>query len=227
MNKLGIILKLIGGLLSVFAAVGAIAAAFGYILIVNNQNMPLIDGSLALILIGIGAVLFIVGFVLQGKESGEAPPVVLDMGNLGFIENAIKKTRNRALFVGLFIGLFGVGMIGLLFLPEEDGVGTGGKIGLLIFGLLCILMGAFMVNQYSKLRNIKASVPYRVLMTQPQTITKYRTTVVESKAGKSFQAINLGLFVGEKALIALAVTETELELLIQYLKKHNPAIVAF
>ena len=171
------------------------------------------------ILLVLGAVFFAIGFFMDRKPETGPEPVRLDMTDLTFIEKSIRKTRNRSLWVGLFIGLFGAFM---LILPSLDSESTTGvAIGLGIFGGICILIGGFMLFQFMKLRVITESEVYKKIMLEPQTITRFQTVVVQSQAGRSFDATNVTLFVGTKKLTTLAVSEKDHELLKQYLLKHN------
>lgn len=205
-----------------FAVVGKIADHFGYVLKVSGQGMPPVDWAMAGILLALGAILYAIGFFLDRKPEAESEPVRLDMTDLGFIEKAIKKTRNRSLWVGVFMVAFGVFMLVLPSLDTEST--TGVAIGLGIFGGICILIGGFMLYQYLKLRNIKESEIYKKIMLEPQTITRFQTVVVQSQAGRSFNSTNMTLFVGTKKLTTLGVSDTDLELLKQYLLKHNKDI---
>ncbi|ASS49010.1 MAG: hypothetical protein A3D31_05250 [Candidatus Fluviicola riflensis] len=222
MKKFGKILKIAGGMFAFFAIAGKIADHFGYVLKISGADLPPVDWAMAGILLVLGAVFFAIGFFLDRKPEAEAEPVRLDMTDLRFIEKAIKKTRNRSLWIGVFIAAFGAFMLVLPSLDTEST--TGAAIGLGIFGGICILIGGFMLYQYLKLRNIRESEVYKKIMIEPQTITRFQTVVVQSQAGKSFNATNVTLFVGTKRLTTLGVSDTDLELLKQYLLKHNKDI---
>lgn len=219
MKKFGKILKIAGAVFTFFAVAGKIADHFGYVLKVRGQGMPPVDWAMAGILVVLGAILYAIGFFLDRKPEAESEPVRLDMTDLSFIEKAIKKTRNRSLWVGIFIVAFGVFM---MVLPSLDTESTPGvAIGVGIFGGICILIGGFILYQYLKLRNVRESEVYKKIMLEPQTITRFQTVVVQSQAGKSFNSTNVTLFVGTKKLTTLGVSDTDLELLKQYLLKHN------
>ncbi|MES2554641.1 MAG: hypothetical protein V4604_00745 [Bacteroidota bacterium] len=222
MKKFGKILKISGSVFAFVAIAGKIADHFGYVLKVSGQGLPPVDWAMAAFFLTLGAILYAIGFFLDRKPEAEAEPVRLDMTDLSFIEKAIKKTRNRSLWIGVFIAAFGALMLAL---PSLDTESTpGAAIGLGIFGGICILIGGFMFFQYLKLRNIKESEVYKKIMLEPQTITRFQTVVVQSQAGKSFNSTNVTLFVGTKRLTTLGVSDTDLELLKQYLLKHNKDI---
>ena len=222
MKKLGKILKLSGGVFAFFAVAGKIADHFGYVLKISGQGMPPIDWGLAGFLAVLGAILFAIGFFIDRKPQAEPEPVRLDMTDLSFIEKAIKKTRNRSLWVGIFIGAFGAFMIVLPSLDTEST--TGVAIGLGIFGGVCILIAGVLLFQYLKLRVIKESEIYKKIMLEPKTITRFQTVVMQSQAGRSFNSTNVTLYVGQKKLTTLGVSDTDLELLKQYLLKYNADI---
>lgn len=219
MKKLGQILKLSGGVFAFVAIAGKIADHFGYVLKLRGQGLPPVDWAMAGFFLALGAVFYAIGFFLDRKPEPETEPVRLDMTDLSFIEKAIKKTRNRSLWVGVFMVAFGAFMLALPSLDAESTLGVA--IGLGIFGGICILIGGFMCYQYLKLRNIKESEIYKKIMLEPQTITRFQTVVVQSQAGRSFNATNVTLFVGTKKLTTLGLSDTDLELLKQYLLKHN------
>lgn len=222
MKKFGKILKIAGGVFAFFAVAGKIADHFGYVLKVSGQGMPPVDWAMAGFLAVLGIIFYAIGFFLDRKPETEPEAVTLDMTDLGFVEKTIRKTRNRSLWVGVFIVAFGAFMLVLPSLDTESTLGVA--IGLGIFGGICILIGGFMCYQYLKLRNIKESEIYKKIMIEPQTITRFQTMVIQSQAGRSFHSNNVTLYVGQKKLTTLTVSDTNLELLKQYLLKHNPNI---
>jgi hypothetical protein len=222
MKKLGKILKIAGAVFAFFAVAGKIADHFGYVLKVSGQGMPPVDWAMAGFLAVLGAIFFAIGFFLDRKPETEPQAVTLDMTDLGFVEKTIRKTRNKNLWVGIFIFAFGVF---IAVLPYFDvGGTTGTMIGLGIFGGVCILIGVFMLYLSMKLFSVQDSEVYKKIMIEPQTITRFQTMVIQSQGGRSFHSNNVTLYVGQKKLTTLAVSDTNLELLKQYLLKHNPNI---
>ena len=115
--------------------------------------------------------------------------------------------------------LFG---IPLLIFPAQMGEGSGMIIGMGIFGAICVLIGIFSFVQFNKLINIEQSEIYRLIMNTPQKITGLTVLMVTSGFGKVGQAFNATIIVDKKNKCVLSITETDLELLRQYLVKHNP-----
>jgi hypothetical protein len=216
------ILKIIGGTLFFVAIVGGLLGAFDFVLVIKGTKLPLMDLITSVSCAILGAILFFVGTALT-KKFGDIDVIttenpVLDMGDLSFIVVAIKKTRKRNLIMTLFMSLFGLSMI-LLGLQSNEGSGV--KIGLSIFGGICLLLGIFSFVQYNKLKNIEMSEIYQLIMHTPQKITGLTGQIFRSGFGKVGQAVNASIIVDNKTKCVLAITENDLELLRQYLLKHN------
>lgn len=224
MEKLGKVLKICGALFALISIIGLIAAGFDFVIVIGGAALPLIDLTLAIIFFVLGMLFYAGGIFIQKKWKVEQVEVTLDMNELDFIEASIKKTRNRSLVMGLCIGTFALFMIAIPFVSDED-MGTAADVSLCIFGSIFLLLALVLLYQYSKLRNVRLSDVYHVIMFQPNTITQFQTVIVESKAGKSFNAMNVTLSVGKKRLTTLAVSESEMQLLKQYLLRHNADIL--
>lgn len=207
------------------AITGGILSNFGYVLKIYGTELPMIDWELGIPLAIGGGILFGIGFLMEKKfKEKELPPVELDINNLGFVESALKKTRRRNLIVGIFLILFALCLVGVQSLPDTKTMGTGGIATLWVLCLICLLLGIWMFFQYAKLSNIRGSEIYHIIMLEPQTITRLDAQIFKSGVGKVGQAINATLFVDKKRLTTLSVSETELELLRQYLLRHNPGL---
>lgn len=223
MKVLSKLLKIVGGVFIFLGLAGAIVGSFDYVMVFKGQELPQIDWPTGLICAGIGIVFFGIGWMLTkkyGDIDAEAPvQATLDMNNLGFIHAALKKTRKRNLIMGIFLGLFGLAMV---ILPIQLDEGTGVTIGLMIFGALCLLIAILMFSKYNELRNIETSKIYKLIMHTPQQITALDLVFFKSGFGKVGQAINATIIVDKKMKGVLSITETDAELLNQYLLKHNP-----
>jgi hypothetical protein len=112
-------------------------------------------------------------------------------------------------------------MIALNYLPDQEDMGMGAVIFLWIFGFICLLLSFLMLYQAFKWGRIEDSYAYRVILQEPEAITALDVLILRSGVGKVGQAINASLKKGPKNLCTLSVNETELELLKQYLTKHN------
>lgn len=223
MKVLSKILKIVGGVFVFLGIAGAIVGSFDYVMVFKGQELPQIDWPTGLICAGIGIVFFGIGWMLT-KKYGDIDAEVLDtptldMNNLGFINAALKKTRKRNLIMGIFLGLFGLVLI-IVALQMNDSMGV--TIGALIFGGLCLLIGFLGFAKYNELRNIETSKIYKLIMHTPQQITGLDLVFFKSGFGKVGQAINATIIVDKKMKGVLSVTETDAELLCQYLLKHNP-----
>lgn len=225
MKVIGKMLKLVGEVFFFVGIAGGILGSFDFVLVIRGHELPTIDWTTGIICALIGLGLFSIGYLIQ-KKYGNIDAIVdekptLNMSDLGFVVKALKKTRRRNFNMGIFMSLFGLGMI---LLPLQSSEGAGVTIGLAIFGAICLLIGIMSFVQYNKLKNIETSEIYRLIMHTPQQITGLTAQVFRSGFGKVGQAINANIIVGKKTKGVLSITENDLELLRQYLVKHNPGL---
>lgn len=226
MKVLSKMLKIIGGALIFVGIVGGILGSFDFVLVMRGIELPLLDTFGAVACVTIGLILFLLGHVLT-KKFGDIDVIptenpILNMGDLSFIVKSLKKTKRRNLMMGIFLSLFGLSMILLGLLSNE---GKGVTIGLSIFGTICLLIGMFSFSQYAKLINIESSEIYQLIMFTPQKITGLTGQIFRSGFGKVGQAVNASIIVDKKTKCILSVSENDLELLRQYLLKHNPNLI--
>jgi drug/metabolite transporter (DMT)-like permease len=221
------IIKISGVAIIFVAIVGFVLGQFDYVLEISGSALPLVDGPLALILSPIGLVFFFAGYVLQRraekKDEGKSAPQ-LDINDLSFVERAIARTRRRNLIIGFFLAAFGVFMLVIPFLDPEADPSSGGSIFLYCFAALIIFLGVFMMFKAVQLFNIADTEIYRKIMLEPKTITGLDAQIVRSAYTKHSSTINAHLFISTKKIAVLTVNETELELLRQYLLRHNPGL---
>ena len=226
MKVLSKMLKIIGSALIFVGIAGGILGSFDFVLVMRGIELPLLDPIGAIACVVIGLILFLLGHVLT-KKFGDIDVIptenpILNMGDLSFIVQSLKKTKRRNLMMGIFLSLFGLSMILLGLLSNE---GKGVTIGLSIFGTICLLIGMFSFSQYAKLINIESSEIYQLIMFTPQTITGLTGQIFRSGFGKVGQAVNASIIVDKKTKCILSVSENDLELLRQYLLKHNPNLI--
>lgn len=226
MKVLSKMLKIIGGALIFVGIVGGILGSFDFVLVMRGIELPLLDPFGAVACVTIGLILFLLGHVLT-KKFGDIDVIptenpILNMGDLSFIVKSLKKTKRRNLMMGIFLSLFGLSMILLGLLSNE---GKGVTIGLSIFGTICLLIGMFSFSQYAKLINIESSEIYQLIMFTPQKITGLTGQIFRSGFGKVGQAVNASIIVDKKTKCILTVSENDIELLRQYLLKHNPNLI--
>lgn len=226
MKVLSKMLKIIGGALIFVGIVGGILGSFDFVLVMRGIELPLLDPIGAVACVVIGLILFLLGHVFT-KKFGDIDIIptenpTLNMGDLSFIVKSLKKTKRRNLMMGIFLSLFGLSMILLGLLSNE---GKGVTIGLSIFGTICLLIGMFSFAQYAKLINIESSEIYQLIMFTPQKITGLTGQIFRSGFGKVGQAVNASIIVDKKTKCILSVSENDLELLRQYLLKHNPNLI--
>lgn len=226
MKVLSKMLKIIGSALIFVGIVGGILGSFDFVLVMRGIELPLLDPIGAIACVVIGLILFLLGQVLT-KKFGDIDVIptenpILNMGDLSFIVQSLKKTKRRNLTMGIFLSLFGLSMILLGLLSNE---GTGVTIGLSIFGTICLLIGMFSFSQYAKLINIESSEIYQLIMFTPQKITGLTGQIFRSGFGKVGQAVNASIIIDKKTKCVLSVSENDLELLRQYLLKHNPNLI--
>lgn len=220
------ILKIIGSAFIFVGIVGGILGTFDFVLVMRGIELPLLDPIGAIACVVIGLIIFILGHVLT-KKFGDIDVIstenpTLNMGDLSFIVQSLKKTKRRNLIMGIFLSLFGLSMILLGLLSNE---GKGVTIGLSIFGTICLLIGMFSFAQYGKLINIESSEIYQLIMFTPQKITGLTGQIFRSGFGKVGQAVNASIIIDKKTKCVLSVSENDLELLRQYLLKHNPNLI--
>lgn len=227
MKLFSAIIKLSGGALILVAVLGFIAGLFDYVLVLKGSELPLVDGPMAILFAVIGLVMYVTGYFMQKRAEKNNPENVvpkLDVNDLGFIERALARTRRRSLWMGSFLFLFGALFVCVPFLDEESEVGTGGLIFILVLAGLMLAMGGFMIYKAMKLANIQESDIYKRIMFEPKTITGLDALIVQSAYTKHAGAINATLFESTKKIAILNVNAEELELLRQYLLKHNPQL---
>lgn len=229
MKLLWYIIKISGIASLLVAVLGYIAGKFDYVIVLKGAELPLIDGAVASGLIVAGLILTFTGhFLLKRaeKKSADLPEEkpVLEFSNLDFIEQTLKRTRRRNYFLGFFFVPFGGLIMAVPFLDPEAHPSGGTSIFLYGFGALLLALGAFMMFKAIQLNNIQESAIYKTIMFSPQQITGLKIQVVQSAYTKHSRHINAHVMIGTKALAVLSVNETELELLRQYLLKHNPQL---
>ncbi|MFM2017547.1 MAG: hypothetical protein RL007_1203 [Bacteroidota bacterium] len=229
MKLLWSILKISGIASLLVAVLGYIAGKFDYVIVLKGAELPLIDGEVASGLIAAGLILTFAGhFLLKRAEKKSADhreeKTVIEFSNLDFVEQTLTRTRRRNYIMGIFFGAFGAFMIAVPFLDPEANPSGGGSIFLYAFGALILVLGVFMLFKGIQLNNIQESTVYKTIMTNPKEITALKIQVVQSAYTKHSRHINAHLMIGAKALAVLNVNETELELLRQYLVKHNPQL---
>ncbi len=219
----------ISGIICVLVAIaGFIAGLSNYVLVIHGSELPLVDGGMAIFLGVLGAILFVAGhFMLKRAEKNNpdavAPPQ-LDINNLQFIEKAIKRTRRRNYIIGISLLVFGGLMMCVPFLDPEADPSSGGSIFILCLCGLMIVLGGFMIFKAMQLNNIQESAIYKTIMLEPKTITGLDGLIIRNAYTKHGNQINANLFISTKKIAVLSVNETELELLRQYLMKHNPQL---
>lgn len=187
--------------------------------------MPLVDGGMAVILAVIGGVFFALGHFMQKRAEKNDPEVVapqLDINDLGFVEKAIRRTRKRNYIIGICLVIFGGLFIAVPFLDPEADPTSGGSIFIMSLAGLMIALGGFMVFKAMNLNNIQESEVYKKIMLEPKTITGLDAQIIRNQYTKHGTQVNANLFISTKKIAVLNVNETELELLRQYLLKHNP-----
>jgi hypothetical protein len=219
------IIKLTGAALLFVAIVGFVLGLFDYVIEVNDSKMPLIDGPLAGILGVLGAVFFGLGYFMQKraeKNDPENPAPRLDINDLEFIERAIRRTRRRNYIVGFCLLVFGGLMMCIPFLDPEANPSSGGSIFIYCLCALMIVLGVFMIFKATQLNNIQESSVYKHIMLEPKSITALDAQIIRNGYTKHGTQVNANIFISTKKIAVLNVNETELELLRQYLTKHNP-----
>jgi hypothetical protein len=226
MKILAKILKLTGALTIFVAISGAIVGMFNLVIEMRGATFPKIDWPIALILVVIGCALWAVGWLMEKRfgnidqEDNLRP--VLDSNDLSFITSALKRTRKRNLLMAVFMGLFGLGLLGVLFVERES---TGVVIGVTVIALLCIAIAGFGLKQYAKLIHIQQSEIYQLLVYTPQQVTGLDIHVITSGVGKIGTATNATIKVDKKNAGVLQISTHDMDLLKQHLEKHNPGLV--
>lgn len=228
MKLFSAIIKLSGGALVLVAVYGFIAGIFDYVLTINGSALPLVDGPMAILFAVIGLVMFALGYFMQKRAEKINPdataPPQLDVNNLQFIEKAIKRTRRRNYIMGICLIVFGALMICIPWLDPEADPSSGGSIFIICLCVLMIVLGGFMIFKAMQLNNIQESTIYKTIMLEPKTITGLDALIVQSAHTKHAGAINATIFISTKKIAVLNVNAEELELLRQYLLKHNPQL---
>lgn len=205
------------------AVVGFILSQVDYVLVIRGNKLPVVDGAVAIALLVLGVFFFGIGYLLARKGAANEPvkpEIKLDMNNLDFIVRSIKKTGRRNLIIGIFLLAFGVAMFCVPF-ANGEGVSGAGNIFMLVFGLIMMFIATVAIYQFVKVSNVTESKIYKLLMLEPQHVTALHIAVFSSQINKS---INASIIADKKTISVLQVSEKELELLKQYLLKHNPGI---
>ena len=217
------ILEWTGILTVIYTFIGLIAGAFGYVLVLENATFPLINFNLAVILIPIGLLLIVIGWLISINTKDNAITPFLDMNDLSFIEKVIRKTALRNFWVGLFLLVFGF-ILCVTPLLDKQAISIGGNIFIIIFGSLCIFLGLFMIFKWAKMRIPQKSKEWNLIMIEPHKIDEIKVQIFQNEMGKVNQAINVNFIRANKIKAVLAVNEEQLHLLKQYLLKVNPGI---
>lgn len=221
------IIRLSGAAIIFVAVLGFILGLFNHVITINGAALPLIDGVMAIALGIFGALFLALGFFMQKraekKDIVQSAPQ-LDMNDLGFIVKAIKRTRRRNFWIGLSLVVFAGLFIVIPFADPEADPSSGGS--LFIFGLagLMIALGSWMLYKAMQLMNVEDSAIYKTIVMEPRTITGLDATIIHNRYTKHASQINAQLSVSTKKIATLAVSLNELELLRQYLQKHNPQL---
>lgn len=226
MKLFSAIVKLCGIALLVVAVLGYLAGLGGFVLRKRGgPALPLIDGPIASALGVIGIVFFVVGYFLlkraEKKDPGNVVPQ-LDINNLGFIEKAIRRTRRRNYIFGICMIVFAALFVAVPFLDPEANPSSGGSVFIFCLAALMMVIGFWMLVKAMQLNNIPDSEIYQAIMLQPKTITRLDAQIIRSAYTKYSTQINANLFIDTKKIAVLNVNESELELLRQYLTRHNP-----
>lgn len=225
MKLFSAIIKLSGAACILIGVVGFILGLFDYVLVLQGSEMPLVDGAMAVILGVVGAIMFAGGWFLEKRAEKKDPEnraPQLDINDLQFIEKAIKRTRTRNYIIGICLLVFGGLMACVPWLDPEADPSSGGSIFIICLCALMVTLGGLMIFKAMKLNNIQESDIYKKIMLEPKTITGLDAQIIRNQYTKHGTQINAGLFISTKKIAVLNVNETELELLRQYLLKHNP-----
>lgn len=221
------ILKISGGAMLFIALVGFILGLFDYVLVISGSELPLVDGAMALGLGIAGALFYAGGHFLLKRQEKNAPDVIpqLDINNLEFVTKAIKRTRRRNFIIGISLVIFAGLFIVIPFADPEADPSSGGSIFIFALAGLMVLLGFVMIAKAMKLSNIQDSDVYKTITLEPKTITALTVQIIRNGYTKYGNAINATVKVDSKKLAVLNVSESELELLRQYLVKHNPNLM--
>lgn len=225
MKLFSAIIRITGAALLLVSVIGFIAGCFDYVLVIRNSELPLVDGAMAVAFAAVGAVFFVLGhFMLKRAEKKDPENIApqLDINNLQFIEKAIRRTRRRNYIFGICLIVFAVLFICIPFLDPEANPSSGGSIFIFCLAGLMIVLGVFMLFKAIQLNNIQDSSVYKTIMLEPKTITRLDAQIIRNPYTKHGTQINANLFVSTKKIAVLNVSADELELLRQYLVKHNP-----
>lgn len=225
MKLFSAIIKLSGGACILIGVVGFILGLFDYVLVIQGSELPLVDGAMAIILGVVGALMFAGGWLMEKRAEKKDPENIapqLDINNLQFIEKAIKRTRRRNYIIGICLLVFGGLMVCIPWLDPEADPSSGGSIFIICLCALMVALGGFMIFKAMKLNNIQESDIYKKIMLEPKTITGLDGQIIRNAYTKHGTQVNAHLFISTKKIAVLNVSESELELLRQYLVKHNP-----
>ena len=219
------ILRLSGIACLLIAVIGFILGLFDYVLVIRGAELPIVDGGTAIGLAIGGIILFVIGhFLLKRSEKKDPGPAIpqLDLNNLQFIEKAIRRTVRRNLIISISMIAFAALFICVPFLDPEANPSSGGSIFIYCLAGLMIFLGVFMIAKAMKMMNVQDSDIYKAIMLEPKTITGLDALIIRNAYTKHGNQINASLFISTKKIATLTVNESELELLRQYLVKHNP-----
>ena len=226
MKAIAVGLKLGGSLTAFIGFLGGILGSFGYVVKIGGAVFPYINWMNGVVIIICGGLSYVIGFFLQKvSKPVQTQKPVLDINNLEFIIRALRKTRNRIMGIAIFLLLFTAIIIIVESVIDDKSGNVGGDVVINIILTLCGLGGvALFIKAYGnwKVRETKA---YKVIMLEPQTITHLKVLVAQSGIAKGTNVgkfISANIFVGRKHLTMLSVSETDIELLKQYLERANP-----
>lgn len=226
MKLFSAIIKITGVALLLVAVFGFIAGIFDYVLVIKGSELPLVDGVTAIVLGIVGLVFFAIGYFMLKRAEKKNPDVApqLDMNNLEFVTKAIARTRRRNYIIGFSLVIFAGLFILIPFADPEADPSSGGSIFIFALSGLMIFLGFFLIGKAMKLSNIQDTEIYRTIMLEPKSVTALQAQIIRNGYTKYGSAINATLYANGKKLPVLSVSENELELLRQYLSKHNPQL---
>lgn len=221
------VLNLIGGLSAIIGLLAGTLGSFGYALKIKDVALPILGWTEAGVLTAIGILLIYTEHLISKNFSGSENASTsneatnLPMNDLGFISNTIKRTRNRSLMLGIFSSLLAALLTLVNFFSDQNEINSAGSISLLTLAFLCLLLGIVGFIKYFENRVIESSGIYKLIMLTPSKISELKAIVLISRGNIS---INAQLVSGNRTKAVLNVSEIELELLKQYLRKHNPQL---
>ncbi len=218
------ILKLSGSLTILVSILGGILGSFDYALKIGGLALPMMSWPSALLSLIFGGIVYGFGVVAEKLASNSKNSSTkleenkLALNDLSFIPKAIKRTRSRSLMLGVFSTVFAILLVLLTLFSNDEKTTTSMNVILLVIAVLCLVMGVLGFNKFIKHLKIEESDTYKLIMFEPRTVSTLKVHIVKSKLNTS---INANLLVGKKIKASLTVSETELQLLKQYLTSYN------